>query len=82
MILKIRIEEKDYTGTPVEILDRLRQETPRNIPTVSGYIRFVQDNVQRMTGQPCPLDGGSTEKRAESLIRRLAAIGALEIMED
>ena len=25
-------------------------------------IRFVQDNIQRMSGQPCPLDGGSPEK--------------------
>lgn len=80
--MRVRIEGRDYTGAPVEILDRLRQETPRNISTVGGYIRFVQDNVQRMTGQPCPLDGGSTEKRADSLIRRLAAIGALEIMEE
>ena len=80
--MKIRIEERDYTGTPVEILDRLRQETPRNIPTVGAYIRFVQDNYQCLTGQPCPLDGGNTEKRAASLIRRLAAIGALEIMEE
>ena len=66
----------------MEIMDDLRQETSIHIPSTGGYIRFVQDNVQRMTGQPCPLDGGSTEKRAESLIRRLAAIGALEIMEE
>ena len=63
-------------------MNNLRQETSIQIPSTGAYIRFVQDNVQRMTGQPCPLDGGSTEKRAESLIRRLAAIGALEIMEE
>ena len=63
-------------------MDLLRRETQIHIPTTGGYIRFVQDNIQRMTGQPCPLDGGSTEKRAESLIRRLQAVGALDILEE
>lgn len=80
--MKIRIDEKDYIGTPVEILDQLRQEADQGLSTVGDYIRFVQDNVQRMTGQPCTLDGGNTEKRAHSLIRRLEALGALEIMEE
>lgn len=80
--MKIRIDEKDYIGTPVEILDQLRQKADQGLPTVGDYIRFVQDNVQRMTGQPCTLDGGNTEKRAYSLIHRLEALGALEIMEE
>ena len=45
-------------------------------------IRFVQDNIQRMSGQPYTLDGGSTEKRALSLIKRLEALYALEVMEE
>lgn len=80
--MKIRIDERDYIGTPVEILDQLRQEADQGLSTVGDYIRFVQDNVQRMTGQPCTLDGGDTEKRAHSLIHRLEALGALEIMEE
>lgn len=80
--MKVRIDEKDYIGTPVEILDQLRQEADQGLSTVGDYIRFVQDNVQRMTGQPCTLDGGNTEKRAHSLIHRLEALGALEIMEE
>lgn len=80
--MKIRIDERDYIGTPVEILDQLRQEADQGLSTVGDYIRFVQNNVQRMTGQPCTLDGGNTEKRAHSLIRRLEALGALEIMEE
>ena len=80
--MKIRIDEKDYIGTPVEILDQLRQEADQGLSTVGDYTRFVQDNVQRMTGQPCTLDGGNTEKRAHSLIHRLEALGALEIMEE
>ena len=80
--MKVRIDEKDYIGTPVEILDQLRQEADQGLSTVGDYIRFVQDNVQRMTGQPCTLDGGDTEKRAHSLIHRLEALGALEIMEE
>lgn len=68
-------------GTPVEILDRLRLEANQGIPDVAEYIRFVQDNIQRMSGQPCTLDGGSTEKRALSLIKHLEALYALEVME-
>lgn len=80
--MTVRIDEKDYMGTPVEILDQLRQEADQGIPTVSAYIRFVQDNVQRMTHQPCTLDGGDTEHRAHSLLYRLEGIRALEIPED
>lgn len=80
--MKIRIDDVDYAGTPVGILDQLRQEADQGISTVSAYIRFVQDNVQRMTGQPCTLDGGDTEHRAHSLLHRLEGIGALEILED
>lgn len=82
VFMKVRIEETDYTGSPVEILDQLRQETDQGIPTVAEYIRFVQDNVQRMTGQPCTLDGGDTDRRAYSLLHRLEALGALDILED
>lgn len=80
--MKVRIDERDYIGTPVEILDQLRQEADQGIPTVSAYIRFVQDNVQRMTNQPCTLDGGDTEYRAHSLLHRLEGMGACDILED
>lgn len=80
--MKVRIEDQDYRGTPVEILDQLRMEADRGIPNVAEYIRFVQDNVQRMSGQPCTLDGGSTEKRALSLIDHLSALYALEVMKE
>lgn len=80
--MKIRIEDRDYMGTPVEILNQLRLEAGQGIPDVAEYIRFVQDNIQRMSGQPCPLDGGSTEKRALSLIDHLAALYALEVVEE
>ena len=32
--MKIRIDEKDYIGTPVEILDQLRQEADQGLSTV------------------------------------------------
>ena len=66
----------------MEILDQLRMETDQGIPNVAEYIHFVQDNIQRMSGQPCPLDGGSTEKRALSLIEHLEALYALEVVEE
>ena len=66
----------------MEILDQLRLEADQGIPDVAEYIRFVQDNIQRMSGQPCTLDGGSTEKRALSLIDHLAALYALEVIEE
>ena len=80
--MKIRIEDRDYRGTPVEIMDQLRMEADRGIPNVAEYIRFVQDNIQRMSGQPCTLDDGSTEKRALSLIEHLEALYALEVVEE
>ena len=79
--MKIRIEDRDYRGTPVEILDQLRMEADRGITNVAEYIRFVQDNIQRMSGQPCTLDGGSTEQRALFLIEHLEALYALEVVK-
>ena len=79
--MKIRIEEKEYEGTPVEILDDLRVEANRGIPTVADYICFVQDNIRQM-GNDCHLERGSTEQRALSLIHRLKELYALEIQED
>lgn len=66
----------------MEILDQLRMEADRGIPNVAEYIRFVQDNIQLVSGQPCTLNGGSTEKRALSLIERLEALYALEVVEE
>ena len=80
--MKVRIDDVDYAGAPVGILDQLRQEANQGIPTVAAYIRFVQDNVQRIANQPCTLDGGDTAQRAYSLIHRLEAIGGREIMVD
>ena len=80
--MKVRIDDVDYAGTPMGILDQLRQEANQGISTVSAYISFVQDNVQRIANQPCTLDGGDTAQRASSLIHRLEGIGALEILED
>ena len=66
----------------MESLDQIRLEADRGIPNVAEYIRFVQDNIQRMSGQLYTLDGGSTEKRALSLIEHLEALYALGVMEE
>ena len=82
--MKIRIEETTYEGTGVEIMDRLRDRMfdPTEFPDTDSYIWFVQNNVIRSTGMDCPLPDGDTEIRAAALLRKLADIGGLTILED
>ena len=81
--MKIQIEELIYSGNAAEILDQLRAEAvdPDEFPDTEHYLRYVQDNVVRSTGQKLDLPDGDLETRAQSLIHHLAELGGLTILE-
>lgn len=78
--MKVLIDETIYEGTAVEILDQLRLQTfdKREFPNTDAYLRFVWDNIRRMTDMPCELPEGSLERRSAALLEVLERIGALE----
>lgn len=82
--MKLCIEESMYSGSPIQILTQLRaiHFDADTFAGTEGYIRYMQDTIRRMTGQPCELPEGSTEERAAALIHLLHEIGALELLEE
>ena len=81
--MKIQIEDTTYTGTGTEIMDQLRNRSfdPTEFPDTDTYIWFLQSNVIRTTEMDCPLPDGSTERRAQAMLKHLERIGALVLLE-
>ena len=81
--MKIQIEDTTYTGTGTEIMDQLRDCSfdPTEFPDTDTYIWFLQSNVIRTTEMDCPLPDGSTERRAQAMLKHLERIGALVLLE-
>lgn len=81
--MKIQIEDTTYTGTGTEIMDQLRDRSfdPTEFPDTDTYIWFLQSNVIRTTEMDCPLPDGSTERRAQAMLKHLERIGALVLLE-
>ena len=77
--MKVIIEERLYEGTPVEIMERLREENfdPDECPDVDSYISMLRHRFETMTERVCNLPSSSTERRAAVMIDRLESIGAL-----
>lgn len=81
--MKIQIEDTTYTGTGTEIMDQLRDRSfdSTEFPDTDTYIWFLQSNVIRTTEMDCPLPDGSTERRAQAMLKHLERIGALVLLE-
>ena len=81
--MKIQIEDTTYAGTGTEIMDQLRDRSfdPTEFPDTDTYIWFLQSNVIRTTEMDCPLPDGSTERRAQAMLKHLERIGALVLLE-
>ena len=81
--MKIQIEDTTYTGTGTEIMDQLRDRSfdPTEFQDTDTYIWFLQSNVIRTTEMDCPLPDGSTERRAQAMLKHLERIGALVLLE-
>lgn len=82
--MKIRVEEKIFEGTPTEIIAEFHDENffHDEFPTIGDYIRYEQSLFVQLTGLPCPLPDGTDDERALALIRNLADIDAVEVLED
>ena len=81
--LKVQVEQTIYEGTAAEIMDRLRNETfdPTEFPDTESYLWFLQSNVIRTTGMNCPLPDADVETQAQAMLRHLARIGGLRMLE-
>ena len=82
--MKIKIDERTYEGSGVEILDQLRLASfdPTEFPDARSYLEQLRASFIRATGLDCPLPEGSVERQAKAMIRQLARYGALEMIRD
>ena len=82
--MKIKIDEKNYTGTGTEILEQLRLTAfdPTEFPDAESYLWQLRSNFIRATDLECPLPEGSLERQARAMFTLLAKAGALEVLED
>lgn len=79
--MRIRIEEEILEGTPLQIMEQMRSCSFDVFDDMDAYIRYVQDNFERMTEICCPLPEGSLEDKALAVLKALDAVQALEILE-
>ena len=83
--MKINYEGMDYKGTAAEIIEQLRQANVSDgrIPDAESYIRFLCANFTRTTGLPCVIsESVSVEDQARAMIKRLAEVGGLFLLDD
>ena len=82
--MKIRIDERTYEGSGVEILDQLRLASfdPIEFPDAESYLWQLRSNFMRATDLECPLPDGSLERQARAMFALLAKAGALMILEE
>ena len=55
--MKIKIDERTYEGSGMEILDQLRLASfdPIEFPDAESYLWQLRSNFMRATGLQCPL---------------------------
>ena len=82
--MKLRIDERTYEGSGVEILEQLRLASfdPAEFPDAESYLWQLRSNFMRATDLECPLPDGSLERQAKAMFALLAKAGALEVLED
>lgn len=82
--MKIRIDERTYEGSAVEILDQLWLASfdPTEFPDAESYLWQLRSNFMRATDLDCTLPDGSLERQARAMFALLAKAGAMEVLED
>ena len=82
--MKLRIDERTYEGSGVEILEQLRLASfdPAEFPDAESYLWQLRSNFMRATDLECPLPDGSLERQARAMFALLAKAGALMILEE
>ena len=82
--MKLRIDERTYEGSGVEILEQLRlaSSDPAEFPDAESYLWQLRSNFMRATDLECPLPDGSLERQAKAMFALLAKAGALMILEE
>ena len=82
--MKLRIDERTYEGSGVEILDQLRLASfdPTEFPDAEGYLWQLRSNFIRATDLDCTLPDSGLEQQARAMFALLEKAGAMEVLDD
>ena len=82
--MKIRIDERPFEGSAVEILDQLRLASfdPAEFPDAESYLWQLRSNFMRATDLDCALPDSGLERQARAMFALLAKAGAMEVLDD
>jgi len=84
VIMKIKIDERTYKGSGVEILNQLRLASfdPTEFPDAESYLWQLRSNFMRATDLDCTLPGSGLERQARAMFALLAKAGAMEVLDN
>ena len=82
--MKIKIDERTYEGSGMEILDQLRLASfdPIEFPDAESYLWQLRSNFMRATDLDCTLPDSGLERQARAMFALLEKAGAMEVLED
>ncbi|WP_300603991.1 hypothetical protein [uncultured Oscillibacter sp.] len=82
--MKIKIDERTYEGSGMEILDQLRLASfdPIEFPDAESYLWQLRSNFIRATDLDCALPDSGLERQARAMFALLAKAGAMEVLDD
>ena len=82
--MKLRIDERTYEGSGVEILDQLRLASfdPTEFPDAESYLWQLRSNFIRATDLDCTLPDSGLEQQARAMFALLEKAGAMEVLDD
>ena len=82
--MKIKIDERTYKGSGVEILDQLRLASfdPTEFPDAESYLWQLRSNFMRATDLDCVLPDSGPERQARAMFALLAKAGAMEVLDN
>ena len=82
--MKLRIDERTYEGSGVEILEQLRLASfdPAEFPDAESYLWQLRSNFMRATDLDCALPDSGLERQARAMFALLEKTGAMEMLDD
>ena len=82
--MKLRIDERTYEGSGVEILEQLRlaSSDPAEFPDAESYLWQLRSNFMRATDLDCALPDSGLERQARAMFALLEKAGAMEVLDD
>jgi hypothetical protein len=82
--MKLMIDLKKYTGTPVEIVGFLWDENFHRdqLPTIDSYIAYAAQNIFKFTGKGYDVGTGTIEEKCQRLLDGMVSIGIAAKVEE